>query len=175
MATLRTITFGGGCFWGAQRLFQLVRGVVASEVGYANGPVGPGGEYWSRPVTYAEVCASSGHVEAVRVTYDADERSLRDLLDLFLDTIDPFAINAQGPDHGVQYRSGIYWSDEADRALIAEAVASCEARLGSAIATEVEQLRDFWPAEEHHQDYLVKNPAGYCHIGPVAFAKAQAL
>ncbi len=175
MSTLKTITFGGGCFWGAQRLFQLVSGVVQTEVGYANGPVASDGSHWATPVTYQQVCASSGHVEAVRVTFDAEQRSLRDLLDLFLDTIDPLAVNAQGPDHGVQYRSGIYWSDPADLPVIDEAVAALLDRLGTPIATEVEALRDFWPAEENHQDYLVKNPGGYCHIGPMAFAKAQAL
>lgn len=170
-----TITFGAGCFWGAQRLFSLVSGVTATDVGYANGPVSADGSPWDRPVTYPEVCASSGHVEVVRVSYDPDQRSLNDLLTLFFDTIDPLAVNRQGNDVGVQYRSGVYWSDPADVLAIEAAKQRCQEALGATVATEITQLRDFWLAEENHQDYLVKNPTGYCHIGPVAFAKAAAL
>nr|WP_269212791.1 MULTISPECIES: peptide-methionine (S)-S-oxide reductase MsrA [unclassified Schaalia] len=166
---------GGGCFWGLQRLFQLVRGVQDTEVGYANGPISADGKPWSTPVSYRDVCSDSGHVEVVRITFDEDEMPLRPLLDLFFDTIDPLAVNKQGNDYGVQYRTGIYWEDSADLPIIAEAVRACEEKLGVSVATEVQQLRDFWPAEEDHQDYLMKNPRGYCHIGPVAFARAQSL
>lgn len=169
MPQIRHLTLAGGCFWGTEKLFSLVTGVVSTEVGYANGPT-------DAPVTYEQVCAGSGHAEAVRVTYDSELVSMEDLLGLFLDTIDPFAVNRQGNDRGVQYRSGIYVEDEADLALAASVVADTEQRLGRGpVATEVAPLRNFCPAEEYHQDYLDKNPLGYCHIGPADFAKARAL
>ncbi|MDO4260286.1 MAG: peptide-methionine (S)-S-oxide reductase MsrA [Actinomycetaceae bacterium] len=164
----RTIVFAGGCFWGTEKLFSLVRGVSRTQAVYANGPD-------DSPVTYQQVCASSGHAEAVLVEYDPQTIPLTTLLDLFFDTIDPFAVNQQGNDRGIQYRSGIYYTDEADLPTIAAFVAEVEQSLRATIATEVEPLRNFCPAEEYHQDYLDKNPGGYCHLGPAAFAKARAL
>ncbi|QWW19674.1 peptide-methionine (S)-S-oxide reductase MsrA [Schaalia sp. 19OD2882] len=169
MSETRTITLAGGCFWGTEKLFSLVRGVTNTQVGYANGPA-------EGPVTYEQVCAGSGHAEAVRVDYDPQVVSLATLVDLFFDTIDPFAVNRQGNDRGVQYRSGIYVQDQGDLAEVAALVAALEQRLGaSPVATEVAPLRNFHPAEDHHQDYLDKNPLGYCHLGPAAFAKAKAI
>nr|WP_231550641.1 peptide-methionine (S)-S-oxide reductase MsrA [Actinomyces polynesiensis] len=104
--TTRTIHLAGGCLWGIQKLFSLLEGVVGTEAGYANGPGGA--------PTYEEVCADSGHVEAVRVTYDTSRLDLATVLDVFLAAIDPVAVDHQGDDEGVQYRTGIYWTDEAD-------------------------------------------------------------
>ncbi|MBQ8383124.1 MAG: peptide-methionine (S)-S-oxide reductase MsrA [Clostridia bacterium] len=152
----RSIYLAGGCFWGVQRYIDSIPDVVETEVGYANGPC--------YPVSYEEVKAGSGHAESCRVVFDGDALSLEKLLNAFLSVIDPLSVNRQGEDEGIQYRTGIYYEDEADLPIIRGVIHALEARLGAKTALEVLPLEGFCPAEEYHQKYLVKNPNGYCHI-----------
>ncbi len=158
---MKTIYLAGGCFWGMQRFFDQFRGVKSTQVGYANGP--------EAAPTYQDVCHDSGHAETVRVDYEETEISLAELLDDYFMVIDPLSVNRQGEDQGIQYRTGIYFVSPEDEAPIRERCRAVEERLGAPLAVEVEPLRNFFPAEEYHQKYLVKNPAGYCHIPPAFF------
>lgn len=165
---MATIYLAAGCFWGAEKFIAEVSGVLATEVGYANG-------YTAGPVTYERVCTgTTGHAEAVRVDYDPTIAPLGFLLDLYYGAIDPTAVNRQGGDIGTQYRTGIYYVDHADKAAIDRSIASLQERYDEPIAVEVLPLENFTPAEEYHQDYLDKNPGGYCHIGKSKFAEAAA-
>ena len=153
---MKEIYLAGGCFWGVQKYFDQFDGVVATEVGYANGP--------DAAPSYQDVCASSGHAETVRIGYDEAAITLTRLLDYYFMVIDPLSVNRQGHDTGIQYRTGIYYTD-ADQ--LPEIRAVCEreaARAGQPLAVEVAPLENFFPAEEYHQKYLDKNPGGYCHI-----------
>ena len=164
---MKEIYFGAGCFRGAQKYFSLVPGVLETDVGYANGKT-------ARP-TYQDVCrGATDHVEAVRVRYDEKEAPLLLLLELFYDAIDPTSVNRQGGDAGRQYRTGIYYTDEADRPMIEESLTVLQSRLKKPVAIEYGPLENYWPAEEYHQRYLDKNPGGYCHIGAEKFKKAAA-
>lgn len=150
----------GGCFWGLERAMQNVDGVTDTTVGYAQSNT-------PNP-TYRQVCSgATGAVETVRVAYDPERVSLRTLTLLFLDIIDPFSVDRQGNDVGAQYRSGLYPAGERaaeQRVVYEEALAQLAQRAGHEPAVEVEQLRNFTPAEPEHQDYLLVNPGGYCHI-----------
>ena len=152
----RTIYLAGGCFWGCQKYFDLMPGVLETEVGYANGPT-------ANP-SYEEVKRHSGHAEMVRVRYDPDVLPLWRLLEDFFKVIDPTAVNRQGGDVGIQYRTGIYTVDDGDDAVIREALAALAARYDVPLAIEFRPLENFYSAEEYHQKYLEKNPGGYCHI-----------
>jgi len=152
----RTIYLAGGCFWGCQKYFDLMPGVLETEVGYANGPT-------ANP-SYEEVKRHSGHAETVRVRYDPDVLPLQRLLEDFFKVIDPTAVNRQGGDVGIQYRTGIYTADDGDDAVIREALAALAARYDAPLAIEFRPLENFYSAEEYHQKYLEKNPGGYCHI-----------
>lgn len=153
-----SIVLGGGCFWCVEAVLKPLRGVTEVVSGYANG-------HTPNP-TYREVCSgATGHAEVVRVTYDPDAVSLRDLLGVFLTTHDPTTLNRQGADVGTQYRSGIYTTSEVQaetaRAVIAELEA--DGVFPDPIVTEVEPLDVFYPAEAYHQDYYARNPAQpYC-------------
>ena len=155
---MKTIYMAGGCFWGAQRFFDQFDGVKHTEVGYANGP--------TEDPTYKEVCASSGHAETVRVDYDEGEISLSELLEYYFMIIDPLSINKQGGDEGVQYRTGVYYEDESMLPDIEAAFKKEQAKYDKPMAVELKPLINFYPAEEYHQKYLVKNPTGYCHVAP---------
>ena len=150
----------GGCFWGLERAMQNVDGVTDTTVGYAQSN--------TPSPTYRQVCSgATGAVETVRVAYDPERVSLRTLTLLFLDIIDPFSVDRQGNDVGAQYRSGLYPAGEraAEQCVVYEgALAQLAQRAGHEPAVEVEQLRNFTPAEPEHQDYLLINPGGYCHI-----------
>ncbi len=162
---MAVLYLAGGCFWGMEKYLASVRGVGSTRVGYANGRT-------DRP-TYEDVCRrGTGHAETVRVTYDPEIVPLTFLLELFYDAIDPTAVNRQGGDSGTQYRSGIYYVDEADRHVIEQSIAGLQARLKEPVAIEVKPLAGFWPAEDYHQKYLDKNPGGYCHIGREHFERA---
>ncbi len=150
------IHLAGGCFWGVQRYIDSIPGVCETEVGYANGPC--------YPVSYEEVKAGCGHAETCRVVYDGDALALKTLLEAFLSVIDPLSVNRQGEDEGIQYRTGIYYTDEGDLPVIRSVMGALEAKLGEKTAVETLPLEGFCPAEEYHQKYLVKNPDGYCHI-----------
>ena len=133
-----------------------VPGVVSVEVGYANGP--------TRNPTYREVCHESGHAESAHVIYDPNGISLVKLLDIYYQSIDPTLINRQGNDRGVQYRTGIYFSDPADEDTIKESLRDLQGGFIKSVAVECSPIKNFYLAEEEHQEYLIKNPNGYCHI-----------
>lgn len=183
---MKTIYFAGGCFWGTEHYIGQLEGVVETVVGYANGSV-------AEP-SYQQVYTDlTGHVECVRVVYDESVVSLRTLCRMFFRSIDPVAVNRQGEDVGTRYRTGIYWIDEGDRTVVEQVwqevqdryaghacpavepvrhvvsvepvphVVSVEAE-SRTLAVEKLPLQCFYPAEEYHQDYLYKNPDGYCHL-----------
>ena len=153
---IQSIYLAGGCFWGAQKFFDQFPGVIGTQVGYANGPT-------ANP-SYREVCASSGHAETVRIDFDDETISLRQLLDYYFIVIDPMAYHRQGPDMGIQYRTGIYYRDPALLPQLQERYAEEQAKYSRPMETELLPLDNFYPAEEYHQKYLEKNPDGYCHI-----------
>ena len=153
---MKTIYLAGGCFWGTQKFFDQFDGVTGTEVGYANGP--------DEAPSYPDVCLGSGHVETVRIEYDEARISLTQLLDLYFLTIDPLAVNHQGDDYGRQYRTGIYYTDDAQLDEIRAVWAREEEKAGAPLAVELLPIDNFFPAEDYHQKYLDKNPAGYCHI-----------
>lgn len=152
----KTIYLAGGCFWGCQKYFDLLPGVRETEVGYANGPT-------ANP-SYEEVKHHAGHAETVRVVYDAGALPLEKLLAAYFKVIDPTSVNKQGEDEGIQYRTGIYYVDEADLPVIRASLEDLAARYDAPLAVECLPLENFYSAEEYHQKYLEKNPGGYCHI-----------
>lgn len=161
-----TIYFAGGCFWGTEHFFKQIDGVTDTEVGYANSII-------PHP-TYREVCTGQTQaVEGVRVVYDTAKINLLYLIRLYLMTIDPTSVNRQGNDAGTQYRTGIYYTT-ADQQRTAIAELDKEAsRHSRPLAVEIKPLINFYSAEEFHQDYLDKNPGGYCHIDPRLFEIAR--
>lgn len=158
---MKTLYLAGGCFWGTQRFFDQFDGVIRTETGYANGR--------SADPSYRDVCGGSGHAETVLVEYDERILPTSELLDYYFMAVDPVSVNKQGEDEGVQYRTGIYYDDPS---LLPDIEAACEKvskKLGCPLAVEVLPLQNFYTAEEYHQKYLEKNPAGYCHIPAVLF------
>ena len=153
----RDIYLAGGCFWGAEHLFKQLDGVVFTEVGFANGhTVAP---------TYKEVYTdTTGHAETVHVRYDSGRVGLKFLLRMFFKAIDPTSLNKQGEDEGTRYRTGIYYTDAADLPKIREILDEEQQKVAAPIVVEVEPLQAFYKAEAYHQDYLDKNPDGYCHL-----------
>lgn len=165
---LKTIYLAGGCFWGTAHLFSLVPGVSDSVAGYANSLI--------EDPTYEQVCTGrTGAAETVKIVYDSDEVGLTDLLQLYFRSIDPTSVNRQGNDVGAQYRTGIYYVDPEDKPVVEAAVAALQRRVSAPLAIEVGELENFYPAEEYHQDYLYKNPRGYCHVNPALFEEAKKL
>lgn len=148
------IYLAGGCFWGIQAYYKNLLGVLTTEVGYANG---------HEPSTNYHIIGQTGHAETVHLTYDRNRIHLAEILDHFYRIIDPKGVNKQGNDKGPQYRTGIYYNDPKDRKTIELSLKVLEKRIGGH-AIEQEALRHFVVAEEYHQDYLGKNPNGYCHI-----------
>ena len=156
-AMKRTIYLAGGCFWGCQKYFDRLNGVMETEVGYANGR--------TESPTYEQVKhENTGHAETVRVVYEDRTISLRELLSAYARVIDPTAQDHQGEDYGRQYRTGIYYETEEDGAQARDFLAELGRQYDQPILVEAEPLRQFFPAEEYHQKYLEKNPGGYCHI-----------
>lgn len=163
---MKTIYLAGGCFWGTQHFLGLIPGGVSTQVGYAN-------SYVPHP-TYRDVCTGeTGAAETVEVTYNPERIPLETLLGLYYRTVDPTSVNRQGNDRGTQYRTGIYYTDPADRAIIEKSLHELAASTSGRIAIETGPLINFYPAEEYHQDYLDKNPGGYCHIDPELFEVAR--
>ena len=157
----RTIYLAGGCFWGVQKYFDQFDGVIATEVGYANGP--------DEAPSYQDVCRSSGHAETVKIDYDPEVLSLTDLLKYYFMVIDPLSVNRQGNDRGIQYRTGIYYIDADLLPEIEAEYRAQEEKAGAKLAVELEPLKNFYSAEEYHQKYLDKHPGGYCHIPKAMF------
>lgn len=160
---VKTIYIAGGCFWGLEKYIGLVQGVAGTEVGYANGS--------RENAIYGD---GSGYAEAVKVDYDPDVAPLPFLLDLFYDAIDPTSVNRQGNDVGAEYRTGIYYTDPADKPVIEQSLAELQAQYERPIAVESGPLDRYTRAEDYHQDYLEKNPGGYCHLPQKLFEAARA-
>ncbi len=151
------IYLAGGCFWGTEAYIKKLPGIIETEVGYANANK-------DNP-SYEDVCTGTTEAaETVKVSYNADVISLPLLLQAYLRTIDPFSLNRQGNDIGTQYRTGIYWSDPTDAPLVESSLIGLARKSGKQPRVEAAPLANFYPAESYHQDYLDKNPFGYCHV-----------
>jgi peptide-methionine (S)-S-oxide reductase len=158
---LQEAVFGLGCFWGAERLFWQIPGVVTTSVGYAGG--------FTPHATYEEVCSGgTGHAEVVRIVYDPNKVSYEQLLKVFWEAHDPTQGMRQGNDVGTQYRSAIYVTSDAQKQTAEASKRAYQASLSAAhrgaITTEIADLTDYFYAEEYHQQYLAKNPNGYCGL-----------
>ena len=162
----KEIYFAGGCFWGTEHFLKQIRGVISTEVGYANGNV-------ANP-TYKLVCqGNTQFAETVKVVYNPSEVSLSLLIELYLKTIDPTSLNKQGNDKGSQYRTGIYYKDKADEPIIRQQLTNLAKGYSKPIVVENLPLKNFYTAEGYHQDYLDKNPQGYCHLSSALFEMAR--
>jgi len=153
----RTIYLAGGCYWGVEKYLSNIAGVQETEVGFANGHV-------TAPAYVQVKKGDTGHAETVRVVYDAQSLPLDKLLRLFFRIIDPTSFEKQGEDVGNQYRTGIYWADTADGAVVRAELAALQGQHAAPIVVEAAPLGCFYPAEEYHQKYLDKTPGGYCHV-----------
>lgn len=155
---VESIVLGGGCFWCVEAAFRMVKGVIATAPGYAGG-------FTMRP-NYTEVCAGhTGHAEVVRVEFDPEQVSLRELLEVFFQIHDPTSLNRQGADVGSQYRSLILYEREEQRAAVEAFIHDSSSRYDRPIVTEVRELETFWPAEEYHFNYYARNPGKpYCRV-----------
>ena len=161
------IYLAGGCFWGTEKFLSLIRGVLDTEVGYANGI--------TEAPTYKQVCTGeTGHAETVKVVYDPKVLPLPLLLNTFFAAIDPTSLNRQGADVGTQYRTGVYYVDPADKEVIERELAKLQEKYDRPVVVEALPLANFYTAEDYHQKYLDKFPQGYCHIGPELFDLARA-
>ncbi|MGE4398908.1 MAG: peptide-methionine (S)-S-oxide reductase MsrA [Campylobacterales bacterium] len=151
-----SIILAGGCFWCIEAVYSGMRGVLSATSGYANGNT-------PNP-SYKAVCTGeTGYVEAVKVEFDVAEVSLEQILEVFWHIHDPTSLNRQGADVGTQYRSGIYYADEAQKAVIEASLTNAQKMFSQKIVTEVEPLKNWYDAEEHHQNYFANNPyQGYC-------------
>ena len=159
---MKEIYFAGGCFWGVEHFFKGVDGVSEAMPGYANGN--------TQNPTYKEVYTdTTGFAETVRVRYNPERVSLRLLVRLFFTVTDPLTLNRQGHDEGTRYRSGVFYTSAEDRPVIEEVFREVSGKLGVPLVTELEPLKNFYPAEEYHQNYLDKNPEGYCHLSLKTF------
>ena len=158
MSELQTITLGGGCFWCTEAVYVKVRGVLDVESGYSNGQA-------ARP-SYEEVCSGrTGSNEVVKLTYDPQDITLNEILEILFVIHDPTTLNRQGNDAGTQYRSGIYYSTPDDKRVADDFIRqlSQDKTFDKPIVTEVLPLANYWPAEAYHQDYFENNPnQGYC-------------
>jgi methionine-S-sulfoxide reductase len=162
---MKQIYLAGGCFWGVQKYFDNIVGVKDTIVGYLNGN--------SEKTDYKQVCNGSGHAETVKISYDVSLISLTQLLDKFLYIIDPYSLNRQGNDIGVQYRTGVYWVDETERDIVLEWLANLQSKTDKKIVIECEPVSHFCQAESNHQKYLDNNPNGYCHIPKTVLEQAK--
>ena len=151
----RIIYLAGGCFWGLEAYMERIQGVTDAVSGYANG---------KGDTTNYQLLHATDHAETVKVTYDPNKISLDKLLQYYFRVIDPTSINKQGNDRGRQYRTGIYYQDGADKAVIEQALAQLQTKYKKPVQIEVQPIKNYIVAEEYHQDYLKKNPNGYCHI-----------
>lgn len=163
----KDIYLAGGCFWGTEHYFKQVEGVVETEVGFANG-------HTENP-TYEEVYTDeTGYAETVHVKYNPEVVSLRFLLQLYFKAIDPVSLNKQGHDEGTRYRTGIYYTESVDLPVVNEVFDEVQRHYDQPLAVERQPLERFFAADEYHQDYLEKNPTGYCHLPLSLFQFAKA-
>jgi peptide-methionine (S)-S-oxide reductase len=150
-------TFGAGCFWGVEETFRRLAGVKSTQVGYMGGAM-------SNP-TYQDVCTDeTGHAEVVEVTFDPAVISYHDLLEVFWNNHDPTTLNRQGPDFGTQYRSAIFFHSPEQEATAIASRDAAQGRFRRPIVTEIVPAKDFWRAEEYHQQYLEKRGLSHCHL-----------
>ncbi len=162
----REIWFAAGCFWGAQKFFKMVDGVTFTEVGFANGN--------TENPSYKEVYTdTTGHAECVHIRYNPNIVTLNELAELYFKIIDPLSLNKQGEDEGTRYRTGVYYSNNQDFETLQAVFKKQESALGSKLMVELLPLQCFYTAEEYHQDYLDKNPNGYCHLSQEVFEWAK--
>lgn len=157
MAESKVIYLAGGCFWGVEAYFSKVKGIAATTVGYANSKI--------ETPSYEQVCSgNTGAAEAVKIEYDPKIISLKEILYRYFDIIDPTTLNKQAYDVGTQYRTGIYYIDDCDKEIILDVITYEAQNYSKSVVVEVEELKNFYAAEDYHQNYLDKNPHGYCHI-----------
>lgn len=153
----KEIYLAGGCFWGTEHYFKQIKGVTETEVGFANG-------HTQNP-TYKEVYTdTTGFAETVRVEYNPEKVSLQFLLQMFFKAIDPLSLNKQGHDEGTRYRTGVYYTSDEDIPVIEKVFAEVQKDYPQPLAVEKLPLENYYAAEDYHQDYLDKNPDGYCHL-----------
>nr|WP_306351766.1 bifunctional peptide-methionine (S)-S-oxide reductase MsrA/peptide-methionine (R)-S-oxide reductase MsrB [Pasteurella atlantica] len=152
---LQQIYLAGGCFWGIEAYMEKIYGVKDAVSGYANGKTSQ---------TNYQLIGKTDHAETVKVTYDANKISLEKLLKYYFQVIDPTSVNKQGNDRGRQYRTGVYYQNEMDKAVVLNVIEQQQKKYQDKIQVEVEPLKNYVLAEDYHQDYLAKNPNGYCHI-----------
>ena len=153
----KEIYLAGGCFWGTEHYFKQIEGVTATQVGFANG-------HTLNP-TYKEVYTdTTGFAETVHVEYDPEKVSLQFLLQMFFKAIDPLSLNKQGHDEGTRYRTGVYYTSDEDLPIIEKVFADEQKDYPQPLAVEKLPLENYYAAEDYHQDYLDKNPDGYCHL-----------
>lgn len=154
----KEIYIAGGCFWGVEAYFQQLKGVNKTEVGYAQGNPA------IKP-TYELVCTGrTGYTETVYMAYDDEIITLDEILQHMMRFVDPTSLNQQGNDVGTQYRSGVYYVDDADEEIVARFLEELQNSYDKPVQVENEKLSIYWGAEEYHQEYLDKNPNGYCHV-----------
>lgn len=154
---MKQIVLAGGCFWGVEAYFKRIRGVIQTKVGYTDGDtVNP---------SYRAVCTGkTHHVEACEIFYDENIISLEKILEHLFRIIDPTSLNKQGGDIGTQYRTGVYYEVASDENIIRSFIKKQQENYADEIVVEVKKQTTFYDAEEYHQDYLTKNPMGYCHV-----------
>lgn len=157
MKNIAEIYLAGGCFWGVEAYMERIHGVIDTISGYANGKT-------ENPRYEDVIYRGTGHAETVKVIYDRDKVSLETLLKYYFKIIDPISLNKQGNDIGTQYRTGIYYTNEEDKKIVEKAIEQLQKNYSQKIVVEAVSLIRFDEAEEYHQDYLKKNPRGYCHI-----------
>ncbi len=157
---METIYLAGGCFWGVEHFFSQFEGIEETEVGYANSII-------ANPSYEQVVSKSTQATECVKIEYDPNTISLIQILYAYFQIIDPTSLNKQGNDIGTNYRTGIYTTDPKELETIESFVKKAQKFYSKPIVIEVEKLTNFYPAEAYHQDYLLKNPYGYCHISPM--------
>lgn len=163
---MKEIYFAGGCFWGTEHFFKQIQGVESTEVGFANG-------HTDNP-TYKEVYTdTTGYAETVHIRYDEQKISLEFLLNMFFAAIDPLSLNKQGHDEGTRYRTGVYYVSDNQLPIIKAVFAEQQKKYAEPIVVEIAPLKNFYSAEEYHQDYLDKNPNGYCHLPTALFDFAR--
>ena len=154
---MKEIILAGGCFWGVEAYFQRLNGVEKTIVGYTDGK--------TENPSYKEVCSGeTNHAEACKIVYDEKIISLEKILEHFFRIIDPTSLNRQGPDIGTQYRTGVFYNDLEDKKIIEKFIENKKSDYSNPIVVDVKEEERFWNAEEYHQNYLIKNPGGYCHV-----------
>ena len=163
---MKNLYLAGGCFWGVSHFFKQIEGVLETETGFANGNT-------PNPI-YKEVYTdTTGYAETVRIAYDETKLDLEFLLNMFFKAIDPTSLNKQGEDEGTRYGTGIYYTEESQKPIIDKVMTEQQALYDKPIVVEVEPLKNYYAADEYHQNYLDKHPDGYCHLPLELFAFAR--